>query len=77
MLVYQQREYIISLMKKTSFYETLWILIKESSLDNKSFYENVYTLEELKNINKYFRIFDNIDEIFPIIKEILKRKMHI
>ena len=73
-LEYKQKEYIISLMRKISISEKLGFRIKESSLDNKLLYENFYTLEELKIINKYFRIFDNINEIFPIIKEIFEEK---
>ena len=73
-LEYKQKEYIISLMRKISVSEKLGFRIKESSLDNKLLYENFYTLEELKIINKYFRIFDNINEIFPIIKEIFEGK---
>lgn len=73
-LKYKQKEFIISLMRKISVSEKLGFRIKESSLDNTLLYENFYTLEELKVINKYFRIFDNINEIFPIIKEIFEEK---
>ena len=73
-LKYKQKEFIILLMRKISVSEKLGFRIKESSLDNTLLYENFYTLEELKIINKYFRIFDNINEIFPIIKEIFEEK---
>ena len=74
-LIYKQKEYTISILRNISILEKLYFQIKQSpSLNQKIFHENCYTLEDLKNINKYFRIFDNINEVFPIIKEIFEDK---
>ena len=74
-LIYEQKEYTISILRNISILEKLYFQIKQSpSLNQKIFHENSYTLEDLKNINKYFRIFDNINEIFPMIKEIFEDK---
>ena len=74
-LIYEQKEYTISILRNISILEKLYFQIKQSpSLNQKIFHENSYTLEDLKNINKYFRIFDNINEVFPIIKEIFEDK---
>lgn len=74
-LINEQKEYTISILRNISILEKLYFQIKQSpSLNQKIFHENCYTLEDLKNINKYFRIFDNLNEVFPIIKEIFEDK---
>ena len=74
-LIYEQKEYTISILRNISILEKLYFQIKQSpSLNQKIFHENSYTLEDLKNINKYFRIFDNLNEVFPMIKEIFEDK---
>ena len=38
------------------------------------FYKSVYSLDELKNTNKLFRIFDTVNEAFKEINELFKNK---
>ena len=59
---------------KSSILEYFGLRIKELSLGTSYYYENFYSLEELQNINKYFRIFDNIDEVISFIEEIFVQK---
>ena len=67
------KEYAISFGKSSNF-EKLGFNIKESSWESTSFYEYFYSLNELQKINKYFRIFDNINEVISIIGEIFEDK---
>ena len=72
-LIHNQKDYIV-LIGKSSNLEKIGIQIKESAFDQNFFYENFFNLEELHNINKYFRIFDNIDETISNIEIILEEK---
>ena len=70
-----QKEFIVS-VGKSSISEKLGIQLKESSFEQNFFYENFFSLDELKNISKYFRIFDNIDEVIPDIEAIFEEKQY-
>ena len=72
-LIHNQKDYIV-LIGKSSKLEKLGIQLKESDFNLNFFYENFFNLEELKNINKYFRIYDNIDEVIPDIEAIFEEK---
>ena len=72
-LINDLKKYIV-LIGKSSNLEKLGIQLKESDIDLNFFYENFFNLEELKNINKYFRIYDNIDEVIPDIEAIFEEK---
>ena len=56
-----EKEYLIQL-GKTPDTEKLGFKIKENISNIKYLYEISLTLDELKNINKSFRSFDNVDE---------------
>ena len=66
-------EYIISIGKSSNL-EKLGIRVKELSLESDHFYIKFYSLKELQNINKYFRIFDNINEVISFFEEIIEEK---
>ena len=72
-LINDLKKYIV-LIGKSSNLEKLGIQLKESDFDLNFFYENFFNLEELKNVNKYFRIYDNIDEVIPDIEAIFEEK---
>ena len=72
-LINDLKKYIV-LIGKSSKLEKLGIQLKESDFNLNFFYENFFNLEELKNINKYFRIYDNIDEVIPDIEAIFEEK---
>ena len=72
-LINDLKKYIV-VIGKSSNLEKIGIQIKESAFDQNFFYENFFNLEELHNINKYFRIFDNIDETISNIEIILEEK---
>ena len=59
---------------KSSNKEELIIYIKEENILNSEYYQNYYTLQQLQKINKYFRVFDNIDETIEYFKEIISEK---
>ena len=65
-LINDQKEYIISI-GKSSVLKKLGFQLKELSLEKNFYYYNYYTLEELQDISKCFRVFDNIEEVIPII----------
>lgn len=72
-IINDRKEFIISIGKSSSL-ENLGFQLKQSSLDNNFYYQNFYTLEELQNISKCFRVFDNIEEVIPIIIMIFEEK---
>ena len=59
---------------KSSNKEELIIYIKEENILNSEYYQNYYTLQQLQKINKYFRVFDNIDETIENFKDIISEK---
>ena len=66
-------EYIIEIGKLSST-ENLGIKLKENTSSTKVYYSNNFNLEELRNIHKYFRFFDNINEAVSNIQEIFEEK---
>ena len=73
-------EYPIYLSKQEfkihlSKYETKIIIkIEEINNINSFYYESDFSLDDLKNVSKLFRIFDSINEVFDSINEIFKNK---
>ena len=67
-LIEDNKEYLITI-GKSSIFQKLGFRIKESSLQAKKCYENYFSLEELKNLCKYFRIFENLNEVISMIEE--------
>ena len=55
-------EYIVEIGKLSST-ENLGIKLKENTSSTKVYYSNVFNLEELRNIHKSFRVFDNINPL--------------
>jgi len=72
-LTLNNKEYLIYIGISSSL-EKLEIKIKELSSEPLNLYENIFSLMELKKVNKYFRIFDNIDELISFIEEIFEQK---
>ena len=72
-LIQKDKEYQIS-MGKSSYMEYFGLKIKEASLGTNYCYENFYTLKELQNLSKYFRICVYIDDVIPFIEEIFEQK---
>ena len=72
-LLEKGKEYLITL-GQSKFLDNLGISLKETSSEAKQYYVNFYTLEELQNLNKYFRIYDKINEVIPMFEEILNGK---
>ena len=66
-------EYIVEIGKLSST-ENLGIKLKENLTSTKVYYSNVFNLEELRNIHKYFRLFDNINEAVTNIQVIFEEK---
>ena len=72
-------------LNKDEFKVTIGILKNISAISFKieelnsikiqnDFYKSVYSLDELKNTNKLFRIFDTVNEAFKEINELFKNK---
>lgn len=72
-------------LNKDEFKVTIGILKNISAISFKieelnsikiqnDFYKSVYSLDELKNTNKLFRIFDTVNEAFKEINELFKSK---
>ena len=59
---------------KLSTSEKLGITLKENISPIKVYYSNNFNLEELRNIHKYFRVFDNINEAISNIQDIFEEK---
>ena len=59
---------------KISSTENLGIKLKENLTSTKVYYSNVFNLEELRNIHKSFRAFDNINEAVSNIQDIFEEK---
>ena len=70
-LSHEKTEYIIE-VGKTSTQEKLGLKLKESS--NNVYYSTYFNLEELQNVSKYFRCFDNINEAITSIQDIFEEK---
>ena len=66
-------EYIISIGKSSNL-ENLEIQAKELSFEANHFYIKLYSLKELQTINKYFGIFDNINEVISFFEETIEEK---
>ena len=66
-------EYIVEIGKLSST-ENLGIKLKENISSIKVYYSNIFNLEELRNIHKSFRVFDNINEAVTNIQEIFDEK---
>ena len=66
-------EYIIEIGKISST-ENLGIKLKENISSIKVYYSNIFNLEELRNIHKFFRVFDNINEAVTNIQDIFEEK---
>jgi hypothetical protein len=72
-LEFDNLKYLIK-FGKSSNKEELIIYIKEENILNSEYYQNYYTLQQLQKINKYFRVFDNIDETIENFKDIISEK---
>ena len=59
---------------KISSTENLGIKLKENLSSIKDYYSNIFNLEGLRNIHKYFRFFDNINEAVTNIQDIFEEK---
>ena len=70
-LSHEKTEYIIE-VGKTSTQEKLGLKLKESS--SNVYYSTYFNLEELQNVSKYFRCFDNINEAITSIQDIFEEK---
>ena len=68
-LSHEKTEYIIE-VGKTSTQEKLGLKLKESS--SNAYYSTYFNLEELQNVSKYFRCFDNINEAITSIQDIFE-----
>jgi len=66
-------EYIIEI-GKLSPSENLGIKLKENLTSVKFYYSNNFNLEELRNIHKSFRAFDNINEAVSNFQDICEEK---
>ena len=66
-------EYIVEIGKLSST-ENLGIKLKENISSTKVYYSNIFNLEELRNIHKSFRMFDNINEAISNIQDIFEEK---
>ena len=72
------KEYIISLGKKEfkihlcKLSSNISITIEETNSVNNYYYKSDFTLDDLKAINKSFRICDTINEAFDAINDIFK-----
>ena len=66
-------EYIVEIGKLSST-ENLGIKLKENISSVKVYYSNIFNLEELRNIHKSFRVFDNINEAVTNIQVIFEEK---
>ena len=66
-------EYIVEIGKISST-ENLGIKLKENLSSIKDYYSNIFNLEGLRNIHKYFRFFDNINEAVTNIQDIFEEK---
>ena len=67
-----KNDYIIYLSIKSEA-----LLIKGCTIDQIPIlkYQTSYTFEDIKKINKYFRICDSINEIFMELKNIIKKNL--
>ena len=66
-------EYIVEIGKLSSS-ENLGIKLKENLTSVKVYYSNNFNLEELRNIHKSFRAFDNINEAVSNFQDIFEAK---
>jgi len=66
-------KYIVEIGKLSST-ENLGIKLKENISSIKVYYSNIFNLEELRNIHKYFWVFDNINEAVSNIQDIFEEK---
>ena len=66
--------YLIKIGKITNEIEELIIIVKIESLIDKDYFQNIFSLENLHNMNKIFRQFDTIDEIIESLKAIISEK---
>ena len=73
-LEFDNLKYLIKFGKSSNKEEELIIYIKEENILNSEYYQNYYTLQQLQKINKYFRVFDNIDETIENFKDIISEK---
>ena len=72
-LTNEKVEYIVEIGKLSST-ENLGIKLKENISLIKVYYSNIFNLEELRNIHKSFRVFDNINEAVSNIQDIFEEK---
>ena len=69
-----ENESFIVKFGKTNNSEKIIFIIEDSNTLTKFFYKSDFSLDELKNINKLFRIFDSINEAYNEINDILSNK---
>ena len=69
----EKAEYIVEI-GKLSLSEKLGIKLKENSSQINVYYSNSFNLEELQNVHRSFRYFDNINEAVSNIQEIFEEK---
>ena len=68
-----KRDFLIQISKPSDT-EKLYINVKELSSISNIYYEEYFTLEQLKKLNKSFRYFDNIEEVVLNIYQIFEQK---
>ena len=69
-----ENESFIVKFGKTNNLEKIIFIIEDSNILTKFFCKSDFSLDELKNINKLFRIFDSINETYNEINGILSNK---
>lgn len=69
-----ENESFIVKLGKTNNSEKIIFINEDSNTLKKLFYKSDFSLDELKNINKLFRIFDSINEAYNEINDILSNK---
>ena len=72
-LLNEKIEYKVEIGKLSSS-EKLVITLKENISPIKVYYSNIFNLEELRNIHKSFRAFDNINEAVTNFQDIFEEK---
>ena len=72
-LTINEKDFLIQIARPLNS-ENLYINAKEISSISNVFYEETFTLEQLKNINRSFRYFDTIDELIINIYQIFEEK---
>ena len=70
---FKNKDYLIQI-GKTSSKERIGFKIKENSSELNNYYEKFLSLIDLQNINRTFKMFDNIDEAYKNIDALFQRK---